>query len=198
MKKILVLPTWILVGILRPTFPKNHAWKHKRFSLTDWANGSTELNDTFSFSFWLGIFLLIFFICKIIYGMKLKNKTIGGRVQINKVLISITPKDGWKYQKKVLGTIVETKPEYEQYYHTSDGLNISSTKHIIDWDWCKTFAIKLDDDLKDIEGNNIIIVREFNLKFLDYLPEKIKMVTKAEYNKALKVIETYNYQQTLK
>jgi hypothetical protein len=130
--------------------------------------------------------------------MKLKNKTIGGRVQIDKVLISITPKDGWKYQKKVLGIIVETKPEYEQYYHTSDGLNISSTKHIIDCDWCKTFAIKLDDDLKDIEGNNIIIVREFNLKFLDYLPEKVKMVTTAEYNKALKIIETYKHQQTIK
>jgi hypothetical protein len=65
MKKILVLPTWILVAILRPTFPKHHAWKHKRFSLTDWANCSTELNDNFSFSFWLILFGLIFIYVKL-------------------------------------------------------------------------------------------------------------------------------------
>jgi hypothetical protein len=129
--------------------------------------------------------------------MKFKNKKIGGRVQIDKVLLSITPKNGWEYKKKVLGTIVEKKDEYEQYYYTCSGGHTYVSKHIIENDCFITYAIKLDDDLVDIAGNNIIIVREWDLKFLEYLPKTYKNVTTAEYKKALKTIEKYKHEQSL-
>lgn len=60
MKKLKVLPTWILLKMMKPLLPKKHEWKNKNFTLTDWANGSTPLNDSFSMLFWLTAVSLIF------------------------------------------------------------------------------------------------------------------------------------------
>lgn len=88
-----------------------------------------------------------------------KNKNIGARVSIKKLLVEISPKVKWRYLKNVTGTIVENK-DYEQYYHTCSGGNTHVTKHIIENDWVPNYAIKLDDDISDIEGNNIVVIRE--------------------------------------
>ena len=60
MKKLLTFPTWLTVRLLNVFLPKNHEWKNKKFSLKDWSENSTELNDFISFYFWInGIALLI-------------------------------------------------------------------------------------------------------------------------------------------
>lgn len=126
--------------------------------------------------------------------MKYKNKLVGAKVVVDKVLIAINPTVKWKYMRRVPGIIVE-RGDYEQYYHTSSGGNTYATKHIIKDDCFKTFAIKLDNDVVDIEGNNIIVVREFNLKFLESLPDSVKIISKKDYNNAMKLIEEYKRQQ---
>jgi len=126
---------------------------------------------------------------------KFKNKDVGGRVIVDSVTITINPIDGWKTLKKVSGVIVE-RGEHEHYYHNCSGGHTHVSKHVIINDAYNPRAIKLDDGITDIEGNNIIVVREFNLKFIDYLPPKVKVITKAQYDKALKTIEEYE-QQTL-
>lgn len=60
MKKLLVLPTWILLGLMKPSLSKEHPWKNKKFTLTDWAKHSTDMNNYFSFLFWIGIAGLFF------------------------------------------------------------------------------------------------------------------------------------------
>ena len=63
MKKLLVLPTWVLVGLLRPFLPKDHAWKEIRFTLSDWYKNTTGLNIIYSIIIWLtfyDLFLLIY------------------------------------------------------------------------------------------------------------------------------------------
>jgi len=60
MKQLLTLPTWILVRTLIPFLPKKHDWKNKRFSLKNWSEHSTKLNNTFSIMFWLNGLILIF------------------------------------------------------------------------------------------------------------------------------------------
>lgn len=127
---------------------------------------------------------------------RLKNKTLGARVIVNKVIVEISPKVKFRSLKNVYGTIVE-RGLHEQYWHTSDGNYQNVSKHIIKNDCHKNYAIRLDDNIVDIENNNIIVVREFDLKFIDYLPETVKIISKREYNKALKLIEEYEYQQTL-
>jgi hypothetical protein len=129
-------------------------------------------------------------------NMKLKNKKVGARVSIREVTVAINPKVKWKTIKNVTGVIVE-RGDYEQYYHTSNGGHTTSHKHVIKNDCYTNYAIKLDNDMVDIEGNNIIVVRELYLKFLDFLPSNTKIISKSEYNKALKLIEKYEYQQTL-
>jgi hypothetical protein len=67
MKQILVLPTWILLKIAMPFFPKKHEWKGRRFTLLDWSEHSTEVNNMFSFFFWIAgsclfIVVLSFFV----------------------------------------------------------------------------------------------------------------------------------------
>jgi len=136
---------------------------------------------------------------------KLKSKEIGARVQVREVLLSITPKEGWKYAKNVLGTIVsedlhrvyENNIGYEQYYYTSTGANTYPRKFPIENDTSERYAIKLDDGLVDIAGNNIMVIRLFDMKLLDELPEKIQktLITKREYNKAMKIIDKYNKQK---
>lgn len=59
---LLVLPTWLVYLVLRTRFPEEHPWHQlkTRFSLREWAKGSTKLNNTFSATFWiLGIIWLV-------------------------------------------------------------------------------------------------------------------------------------------
>ena len=125
----------------------------------------------------------------------IKNKNIGARVIVQEIIVEINPKVKWRKLKNIHGTIVE-REGHEQYYHTCSGSYISVNKHIIEDDCYKNYAIKLDNDCVDIEGNNIIVVREHELKFLDYLPQSsIKIISKKQYNDAKKIIEQYEYQQ---
>ena len=128
---------------------------------------------------------------------RIKNKNPGAKVIVWKVLLSIKPKEGWKYAKNVSGTIVE-RGNYEHYYHTCSGTYTHIIKHIINNNYTSSYAIKLDNDLKDIEGNNIIVVNEDWLKFIDYLPAIVKVISKKQYESAKKLIEKYNEQQKLK
>lgn len=130
--------------------------------------------------------------------MKLKNKKVGAKVVIRELTIKIDPISKWKKLKNVNGMIVPKTEKLEQYYHTSTGGYTHVTKHIIKNDCWTSFAIKLDNGIVDIEGNNIIIVREFDLKFLEYLPNTYKQITYSEYRKALKIIEKYETQKTCK
>ena len=88
----------------------------------------------------------------------MKNKNVGAKVQIRQVLLRINPKEGWVYQKKVTGTIVKDTG-FELYYHTSSGGRNYIQKYLMDKknNW-NPIAVKLDNDLKDIEGNNTIMV----------------------------------------
>ncbi len=56
MKKLLVLPTWLIVILTKSFLPSGHLFK-KKITLTDWCNNSTDLNRAFSFLFW--IFLIV-------------------------------------------------------------------------------------------------------------------------------------------
>lgn len=128
--------------------------------------------------------------------MKLKNKKVGAKVLVKKILVEISPKAGWRYIKNIEGTLVERKG-IQDYYYTSSGANTYPRKHNIDTEWQSPFAVKLDGDIVDIAGNNVICCNEWEIKFLEYLDD-VKIISKKEYNKALKIIEEYNYQQTLK
>lgn len=129
-------------------------------------------------------------------SIKYKNDNIGAKVAIPKLLKSITPEKGWFYLKNVIGVIVP-KDNYEQYYHTSTGGSTYPTKHLIKNDCYTNYAIKLDDNIVDIEGNNIVVIREWDLKFLEELFIE-KPISKKEYNKALKVVEEYENYRNLK
>jgi len=122
--------------------------------------------------------------------MKRLNKNIGAKVQVNSITVEINPKVKWKKLKKVTGTIVKNKG-YEHYWHTCSGGHIHVNKHLIENDCFPNFAVKLDNNIKDIEGNNIIIVREFDLKFLERIEIPKKPITEKTYLSAKKVIEKY-------
>ena len=123
--------------------------------------------------------------------LKMKiNKNIGARVEVRKLLIDINPKDKFKYLKKVTGVIVENEG-YQQYWYTSDGIYKIHSKHIIKDDCYPTFAIKLDDGIFDIAGNNIVVIREMDLKFLDRIEKTITPITEKQYLNAQKIIERY-------
>ena len=129
--------------------------------------------------------------------MKRINKGIGAKVEVREVTVAINPEVKWKVLKKVTGIIVENKG-YEQYYHTCCGGYSHATKHLIENDCYKTYAIKLDNNVKDIEGNNIIIVREFDLKFLDRIEIPKKPVSEKAYLNAKKIIERYEAENSKK
>ncbi len=126
----------------------------------------------------------------------MKNKEIGAKVEVKTVLICINQVDKWKDIKKVAGIIVE-KDNYEHYYHTCNGNYENVSKHLIKNDVYKTFAIKLNDGIKDIEGNNIIIVRDFDLNFLEKKIKKIKPVTEKQYENAQNIIKRYRKENCL-
>jgi hypothetical protein len=51
-RQLFVWPTWVYFHLAKRFLPKTHKWKHRNFTLRDWAYGSTRLNDTFSLIFW--------------------------------------------------------------------------------------------------------------------------------------------------
>ena len=128
--------------------------------------------------------------------MMRKNKNIGAKVEVREITVEINLKVKWRTLKKVTGVIIENK-DYEHYYHTCSGGHTYVTKHLITNDAYPTFAIKLDNNVKDIEGNNIIVVKEFDIKFLERIEIKKPPVTEKQYLNAKKVIERYNSENGL-
>ena len=124
------------------------------------------------------------------------NKNIGARVEVYRVLTAINPLVGWQEVKKAPGTIVENK-DYEYYYHICNGSHTTVTKYVVKNDLFPHYAVKLDNNLKDIEGNNIILVREYHLRFLDRLEIPRKPVSKKSYMKAKETIERYETENGL-
>ena len=122
--------------------------------------------------------------------MKRINKNIGAKVQVREITVEINPEVKWRKLKKVTGVIVENEG-YEHYYHTCSGGHTYVNKHLIKNDCFPIFAIKLDNNVKDIEGNNIIVVREFDLKFLERVEIPKKPISEKAYLNAKKVIERY-------
>lgn len=57
MKKLIVLPTWIIVRLTTPLLSKEHVWKNKKFTLTDWAENGTDLTYAFSILLWMNILI---------------------------------------------------------------------------------------------------------------------------------------------
>ena len=127
---------------------------------------------------------------------RLKNKKVGARVIVKSIVDKINPTVKWHTIKNISGTIVE-RGDHEQYSHSCNGGYEYVRKHLIENDCWPTLAIKLDNDIIDIEGNNIIVVRDWELEFLEYLPKSIKIIRKVEYNRARKLIDKYHEQQKL-
>jgi hypothetical protein len=96
------------------------------------------------------------------------NKEIGARVVVNKVVLDINFTDKVKTLRNVGGTIVD-KTGLKYYYYTCLHDFKTITKVIVHnvENLCR--AVKLDDNITDIEGNNIILVKMQDLKFLDYI-----------------------------
>ena len=129
--------------------------------------------------------------------MKRINKNIGAKVHVRELTVEINPEVKWRKLKKVTGVVVENEG-YEQYYHTCSGGHTYVTKHLIKNDCFTTFAIKLDDNVKDVEGNNVIVVRLFDLKFLERIEVQRKPVGEKAYLNAKKTIERYEAQILIK
>lgn len=128
--------------------------------------------------------------------MKRVNKNIGAKVEVREITVEINPEVKWRKLKKVTGVIVENE-NYEQYYHTCSGGYTYVTKFLIKNDCYQNYAIKLDDNVTDIEGNNIIVVREFDLKFLERIEIPKKHVSEKSYLNAKNVIERYEIENGL-
>jgi hypothetical protein len=122
--------------------------------------------------------------------MKRLNKNIGAKVQVSEVLVAINPQDKWKYSKKVQGVIVENTG-YEHYYHTCSGGQTNVRKHVIENDCYPNYAVKLCNDFKDIEGNNVVVFREHDIKFLEHVETLLKPISEKAYLNAKKTIERY-------
>ena len=52
MTKWIALPTWIVTRMIVPTFPPEHPWRKRAFTLSDWAAHQTELCRVFDLVFW--------------------------------------------------------------------------------------------------------------------------------------------------
>lgn len=125
------------------------------------------------------------------------NRNVGAKVQIREITVAINPEVKWKKLKKVTGVIVENIG-YEHYYHVCSGAYTYVRKCLIDRDAAyNTYAVKLDNNVKDIEGNNIIVVREFDIKFLERIDVPNKPVSEKAYLKAKETIARYEAENTL-
>lgn len=125
-----------------------------------------------------------------------KSKEVGARVLVKALIVEISPKVKWRFLKNVPGVIVE-RGDHEYYWYTSTGGNTHPHKHIIENDCWPNRAIKLDDGVVDIAGNNIVVIRDENLKFLDDKPPRVlKPVTEKQYLSAKRIVERYENQLT--
>ena len=95
------------------------------------------------------------------------NRDVGARVIVNKVVVDINFTDKVKTLRNVGGTIVDKKG-LTYYFHTCLSDFVTITKVVVHNVENICHAIKLDDNLTDIEGNNVILVKTQDLKFLDY------------------------------
>jgi hypothetical protein len=128
--------------------------------------------------------------------MKRLNKNIGAKVQVREVLVAINPQDKWKYIKKVQGVIVEDTG-YEHYYHSCSGGQTHICKHVIESDCYPNYAVKLCNDFKDIEGNNVVIFREHDIKFLEHVETLPKPISEKAYLNAKKTIKRYEIENKI-
>ncbi|PRY90562.1 hypothetical protein CLW00_101224 [Mongoliibacter ruber] len=62
MKKIIVLPTYLITMLFIWIWPNTHPFGESPVSLKDWAQSSTNLNIAFSVYFWLQIIWIILFL----------------------------------------------------------------------------------------------------------------------------------------
>ena len=122
--------------------------------------------------------------------MKRINRGIGARVEVYRVTVGINRIEQWKVIKNVKGVIVENEG-YENYYHTCSVDYSYTTKHLIKNDYGQAYAIKLDNNITDIEGNNVIMVKDSVLKFLDRIDVKPKPITKQKYLNAKGIVKRY-------
>lgn len=53
MKKILSLPTWSLMILMRPILPNGHPFKKDKITLSDWNKHGSELLYAFDLVFWV-------------------------------------------------------------------------------------------------------------------------------------------------
>lgn len=58
MKKLLSLPTWILMMVMKPILPNGHPLKKDKIKLSDWNKNGTELLYAFDLAFWVIIISL--------------------------------------------------------------------------------------------------------------------------------------------
>jgi hypothetical protein len=59
MKKFLCFPTWIVYLAMYRFLPEHHVWKlRKKFTLTEWTDGSTELLIYFGFVLWMLLYIV--------------------------------------------------------------------------------------------------------------------------------------------
>ncbi len=63
MKKLIILPTYILYRSMRPFLAGDHLLKPK-VTLKEWYKNSTDLNKVFGLYFWICILTFLIFIVK--------------------------------------------------------------------------------------------------------------------------------------
>lgn len=117
------------------------------------------------------------------------NRNVGARVIVDSVLVGISPKEGWKFIKKVPGVIVE-KGDHRMYSYFSDGANTNVNRMVFD-PWYPSYAIQLDNGVVEVCGDSIILVYEYHLKFLDRIETPKKPITEKQYLNAKKIVEQY-------
>jgi hydroxymethylglutaryl-CoA reductase len=122
------------------------------------------------------------------------NREAGARVIVREITTSITPENGWKTIKKVPGVIVEIeRARTNLYYFTSSGGGSNMQTHPYSG---YGYIVKLDDDIKDAAGNNIIPISTNDIKFIEKI--EIEKQRKPIDLKKLMMILDDNEKQELK
>lgn len=68
MNRLIVLPIWIMLQMFRPCLPKEHVWKARTPSLTQWAAHGTSATYLLSIFFWMCPFTMMFAIGTLLHG----------------------------------------------------------------------------------------------------------------------------------
>jgi len=56
MRKLTLLPTWLLMRAVRPFLRAQHPFKQRNLTLTSWSEGATANCLMFGVTFWVGSF----------------------------------------------------------------------------------------------------------------------------------------------